>query len=339
MAEVGESAATTRLDGLASSERRWSVGLFIATTLSVFLTYGGFWGGEGLDDGEAVRGAAAFAFTLMGILLAHELGHYVVARRHGFALSLPRFIPFPAAFGTFGAIIELRSEPRDRDGLLEMGAAGPLAGALCSFLALALGLPFTRPPEALQLTPPEPALWEPWLAPLLAASPRLQAFSDWLSPPVPDGELPVLIFANPLVMDLLGELILGAAPDRLAVLSPVAMAGWVGCLLTGINLVPIGQLDGGHILNALWPVGERRRSSLLLGVALLGGIMWSGWLFWGLLLALTGAWRGISPPLTPPLSGRAKAVAAVTALVFFLTFMPRPVEMDSLPAPPPAESR
>lgn len=336
MAEVGEAAAPS---GPAPSELSWSVGLFVATSVSVFLTYGGFWGGEGLDDREAVQGAAAFAVTLMGILLAHELGHYVVARRHGFALSLPQFIPFPAAFGTFGAIIELRSEPRDRDGLLEMGAAGPLAGALCSFVALAVGLPSTRPPEALKLSPPEPSLWEPWLTPILTASPRIQALSDWLSPPVPDGEAPVLIFANPLIMDLLGGLLLGAPPDRLAVLSPVTMAGWVGCLLTGINLVPIGQLDGGHILTALFPGGERRRSSLLLGLALLGGILWSGWLFWGLLLALTGAWRGISPPQTPPLSTRAKVIAALAALVFFLTFMPRPVEMDSLPAPPSAETR
>ena len=106
-------------------ERRNAVLLFLATLLSVFLVYGYSWtAGDPLQDPETALQSAQFAVTLMGILLAHEMGHYLVALRHGFRLSLPYFLPFPAAFGTFGAIIRLRSLPRSRTALLEMGAAG-----------------------------------------------------------------------------------------------------------------------------------------------------------------------------------------------------------------------
>ncbi len=320
---------------------RLSVGLFLATALSVYATYGWFWsGGDPFGDLETARDSARFAAALMSILLAHELGHYIVGRRHGLKMSPPYFIPAPVvAFGTFGAIIQMKDRPRSRSGLLEMGAAGPRAGAAVTLVVLALGLPGTLSEPPVVSPPPSPAEVDlaPWL---VAALDSLDAALSWgpigavletLAPPVPEGHAPVLIMNNPLVMDLLGRLILGAPPGRFDQLSPVAMAGWVGCLLTAINLVPIGQLDGGHVLNALAPSRARQVSIALLVLALVGGIFWTGWIFWGALLLAMGAWRSVPIPERPGLSPRARLVAAAVLLTFVLTFMPRPIEMDSLP--------
>ncbi|MCB9793350.1 MAG: site-2 protease family protein [Alphaproteobacteria bacterium] len=327
---------------LDPQELKTSVGLFLATLACVFLTYGFTWsGGDPLADAEVAMDSAMFAGALMAILLAHELGHFIVARRHGFSLSLPYFIPFPAAFGTFGAIIRLRSLPDNRSALIEMGAAGPLAGALVAVVVMALGLPFTEPPPELTLAAPaEPP--PAWVETVFGA---LDAVLSWgplgrlmehLSPPVPEGHLPVLIFNNPPVMDLLGQLMLGAPPGRFDTLHPLALAGWVGCLLTAINLIPIGQLDGGHILNGLRPRWAPRVSRVLLGVAIAAGLAWTGWAFWGVLLLVMGAWRALEVPEQPAPTRRSRWVALATLVAFALTFMPVPVEMDSMPVSPPS---
>ncbi len=317
--------------------------LFCATLVSVYATYGWLWSADGdpWSWGPTARDSAVFAGALMAILLAHELGHWFVARRHGFALSLPYFIPFPAGFGTFGAIIRLRSLPENRTALLEMGAAGPLAGMVVAVACLALGLPATEvgPPVLPPL--PEPT-GEPSAA-VQAFADALDAVLGWgplawvgeqLSPPVPDGHVPVLIFNNPPVMDLLGAWILGAPPGRFDTLGPLALAGWVGCFLTALNLVPLGQLDGGHVLNALWPGQARRISRVVLGLVLAAGILWSGWIVWGVLLWCLGAWHSLDVPAQPRLSRRALGVAVVTGVVFALTFRAKPLELDSLPAGP-----
>ncbi|MCB9763147.1 MAG: site-2 protease family protein [Alphaproteobacteria bacterium] len=317
--------------------------MFLATLVCVFFTYGWFWSnGRPLGDPETTRQSALFAAGLMSILLAHELGHYVVARRHGFALSLPYFIPFPFAFGTFGAIIRLRSLPRSRTGLLEMGAAGPIAGAVVAIIVMAIGLPDTLPPQSID---PAAGLMDTEipgvLLTVLHAIDRVLSWGPigdllaWFATPVPEGHVPVAIFNNPPIMDLLGTLILGAPPGRFDTLSPLALAGWVGCLLTAINLVPIGQLDGGHVLTAVAPKVASRLSRVLLVVVLIGGSMlWLGWAFWAVLLWRLGAWRNLDVPEHPPLTPRARTIAGVVLVLFALTFMPAPVEMDSMPAAP-----
>lgn len=282
-----------------------SAGLFLLTLGSVWLTYALFWGEDRpLGDAALARDAAAFAVSLMSILLAHELGHYTVARLHGFETSPPWFIPFPMGFGTFGAVIRLRSLPPSRSALLEMGAAGPIAGLVVAIGVLALGLPQTGPPPPL--------------------------------PPGAAGPVEVTILANPLAMDLLGVWLLGAPPGRFDTLSPTALAGWVGCLLTGVNLLPIGQLDGGHLLRALRPAAAPRVSQVLLVLALLGGWFWSGWLVWAALLWLLGASRPLPVPAQPGLSARALGVLAVAVLAFVLSFMPVPFQQDVLPVVPGA---
>ena len=312
-------------------ERRTAVLLFVATLCCVFYVYGSQWaGGDPLGDAAVAWESLQFAGTLMAILLAHEMGHYLVARRHGFRLSLPYFLPVPVGFGTFGAIIRLQSLPRSRTALLEMGAAGPLAGFAVALVALALGLPDTvshaMPLIPVVATPLEPGLIERGLGQLITWWPAL---GELLAGDATAG-VTLLILANPPVMDLLGLLLLGAAPGRYDSLGPVALAGWVGCLLTAINLVPIGQLDGGHVLNALWPRGARLVARVGVGLALLGGLLWPGWLVWGLLLLGLRAWVSLPVPESPPLTRRARVIAGLIAATFLLTFMPLPLEVETL---------
>lgn len=323
-------------------ERRRAILLFFATLASVFLVYGFQWaGGNPLTDARVAGESARFAVALMSILLAHEMGHYLVALRHGFRLSLPYFLPFPAAFGTFGAIIRLRSLPSNRTALLEMGAAGPLAGFVVAMVVMALGLPDTRAmslADVVASLPPLPPLTELPPPPEPGALDRLlelPVFSR-LFPLSPPGTIPLMILANPPAMDLLGELILGAPPGRYDTLGPLSMAGWVGCLLTGINLLPIGQLDGGHIANALAPRFAPVLSKIGVGVALLAGLMWGGWIVWGVMLLALRAWVSLPVPQWPPLSPRARVMAALGLVAFLLSFMPRPVQIEDVVVPVPA---
>lgn len=301
-----------------------AVALFGLTFLSVFATYGLVWeGGNPFRDAEVAWNSAAFAAALLTILLAHELGHYFVARRHGFALSLPWFIPVPFGWGTFGAVIRLRSLPRSRTALLEMAVAGPLAGAAFAVGFLALGLPSTRPgPEFVTLGPEEVAA--------LALSQAPSAL-DWIWPPPPPGHVPVLIFNNPPVLDLLGTLILGAPPGRFDLWGPLAFAGWAGCFLTALNLLPIGQLDGGHVVHAVAPRSARGVGRAVLALLLVGGVLWEGWWFFALVVWVSGASRGLPVPSSPPLTARARVLAVLVLVVGGLCFMPRPIEVDALP--------
>ncbi|MCK6505424.1 site-2 protease family protein [Myxococcota bacterium] len=314
-----------------------SAALFLITGLCVYWVYGTQWmQGAPFSDGPTARGAARFAAGLMGLLLAHEMGHYLVARAHGFRLSLPFFLPVPFAFGTFGAIIQLRSLPRSRTALLEMGAAGPLAGFAVALLLFALGLPETQAhtqpelvvasaqvlAELASLPAPEPGPWD-----VIFEAPVLRHL--FAAPP--PGTIPMLILANPPVMDLLGLVFLGRVPGRYDVLDPLAMAGWVGCLVTAVNLLPIGQLDGGHVFNALAPRFAGRLSRLGVGLAILAGLWWPGWAFWGLLLLGLRAWRSLPVPPHPGPRPRARVVALLAGLTFLSCFMPRPLEVEHLP--------
>ncbi len=274
-------------------ERGRSVALFVATLASMFWSQGGV---EAFRDPEVAGGAAAYTAALMSILLTHELAHYFVALRHGFRLSLPWFIPLPFGFGTLGAVIQLRSLPRNRTALLEMGVAGPLAGAVVAFVMLAIGLRWTGPDIAL-----EPG-------------------SSYL------------IFADPWIVKVLGTLVAGEPPGRYAALHPVALAGWVGCLVTSINLLPLGQADGGHVLGALLPRWARHVSWGVIGLMLAGGLLvWPGWAVWAGVLMILGAWRNLAVPERPPLTTRARWLAVAALGVLILTFMPRPIEIEEGP--------
>ena len=289
-------------DASGRREARISAFLFALTALTVVLAYTVFFAdGPVASFGDIVslprlRQGLLFGVSLMAILGAHEMAHYFAARAHGFSLSLPYFIPFPNLFGTMGAVIRLRSLPRSRQALLEMGAAGPLAGALVSFVVLAITLRWSGVGE------------------------------------IPPGAT-VYVFNDSLAVKLIGLLTTGAPPGRLAVLHPAAMAAWAGCLLTGVNLMPIGQLDGGHVLNAVAPCVARVVSRVGPLVLLAGGWWWSGWSVWGFLLLLLPAGRPLPVPEAPEPPLRSRLIALTIAALFALTFIPIPAEVETTPGP------
>ncbi len=194
-----------------------------------------------------------FSATVMAILLAHELGHYFACRRHGVESSLPYFLPAPTLSGTAGAIIRLRSRVKDRRALLDIGASGPLWGFLFAAPLALVGLLLSRP-----------------LAPNTA---------------------PAAISLNTPVFQLLNHSVAWMRPGWPAVSMlqphPMLIAAWIGMFVTFLNLLPAGQLDGGHILYALAPRSHRWVSNATSFTLLLCGIFfWIGWLLWGIILMM-----------------------------------------------------
>jgi len=227
-----------------------------------------------------------FAAALLGILLAHELGHYLACRYYRLDATWPHFIPAPTLIGTLGAFIAIRSPFRNRREVFDVGVAGPLAGFVVAVPVLLLGL--ARSP--VQLGHPAGALEFGW-PPLLA----------W-----------ILHAAKP-----------GAAPAAL-VLSPLARAAWVGLLATMLNLIPSGQLDGGHLLYAFFPRLHRWVSWVMAALMLyMGWRFWTGWYLWAALLASMRARHPYVPPGAP--LGAVRVVLAVVALLILAaTFIATP---------------
>jgi membrane-associated protease RseP (regulator of RpoE activity) len=245
--------------------------------------------------GELYKGIP-FSFTLLLILGAHEMGHYLVSRRHHLNVTLPYFIPappFPFIIGTFGAFIRIRSPIRDKRALLDVGAAGPLTGVVVSIPVILLGL-------NLSTVKPGP------------------------------GGVEGLTLGEPLLFQLLSWLVFGQmSPEQNILLHPMAFAGWIGLLVTALNLIPVGQLDGGHVAYALFPQQHGRISLACLGLlGLIGLFFWHGWLVWAVLLYFLGLRH--PPPAYDwvPLDRRRKIIGAVTILVFVLTFTPIPFKLD-----------
>lgn len=264
--------------------RRIAGALFFTTCCSVFFVRLFFWepGSVAEDPGQLTR-AWVFTATLMGILLAHELGHYAVARHHGFRLSLPWFLPAPILVGTLGAVIRLEEAPRTRAGLLEMGAAGPFAGmavvvvAMCGRLLLGEGSPTGTSLST-------PLVWRGL---------------SWL---------------------LHGEVVPLHTGD------PIGFAAWLGCLLTALNLLPFGQLDGGHILAAVTPKWAERLGWGTTVVLLIGGLWWPGWAIWAAVLHLMGARIPVEARRDDGLpKGRPLVVAAAAVVLWFAVVMPVPL--------------
>lgn len=297
---------TTRRDLLVHA------GLFAATCATTYLA-----------------GGAAFSATLMTILVCHEMGHYVVARRHGIDASLPYFIPLPPfiTLGTLGAVIKMRRPIEDPNKLIDVGAAGPLAG-------LAVALPLL--------------VWG--------------VATSELVPPDPDAT--VLIEGNSLLYLAIKYVVHGqylpAADGTDVSLNPMAFAAWIGLLITMINLLPIGQLDGGHI--ACGYLGDRHertsawlhRAMVAVGVCVMAVLglqalgqgapprtaldygFWAGapWLVWGAMLVVMRRMSGgmYHPPVgrTPLTPGRRRLVFLV-AVVFLVIFTPVPMRQSLVP--------
>lgn len=292
-----------------------------AVTILCALGAGAALAGQSLPAGEGISGAVSagvrffgmflrdpwttvqsgwlFAAPLLGILLVHELGHYFVAHRYAIDASPPYFLPIPptiSPLGSLGAFLRLRSPVVDRRQLLDVGAAGPLAGFVVVLAVLAWGYAISDP----------------------VARPGLpHSFIEFAG----------MRFAlgDSLLTRACRELFLPGAES--VHLSGPAFAGWAGALITGLNLLPLSQLDGGHVAYGL--LGRWQKP---LGLAALLGLLWlsqywSAWLIWVLLTLMVGGWRWTHPsvmcPERPVPPGR-RVLGWLCVLVFVLTFIPVP---------------
>jgi len=228
-----------------------------------------------------------YSLTLLLVLSAHELGHYLSCRYYSIPASPPYFLPSPFFIGTFGAFIRIRGAVPDRRSLFDVGVAGPLAGFVFVVPALCIGLALSR------------------------AVPGLGGHSE-------------MSFGTPLLMRLIEMwLFPGVAAEDIS-LHPVARAAWVGLLATALNLLPVGQLDGGHLVYAA--AGERHRRISLAAIVLLipmGFLYWPWWV-WAAVLYLLGR-RHFMVADQGGLGRRRKLVFLLAVLIFILSFIPAPV--------------
>jgi membrane-associated protease RseP (regulator of RpoE activity) len=232
-----------------------------------------------------------FSLTLMGILLAHEFGHFLLAEKNGVYATLPYFVPAPTLIGTFGAVIRIKSPIRSRKALFDIGIAGPIAGFLVALPVLLWGLALSKP----------------------------------MQPGAADSALE---FGYPLIFTLfhraLAAFTHNHAPLSGLYLHPVGIAAWVGMFATALNLMPGGQFDGGHIIYALAPRAHRWVTRATIAILIpMGVFFWAGWLVWALILAFTGMrhpnvpqWPGIGPARSW------LALLAVAMLVLTLVLAP-----------------
>jgi membrane-associated protease RseP (regulator of RpoE activity) len=265
--------------------------LFLATLVTTSLA-GAFQAGvDPFSDPALIVRGLPFSITLMTILLVHEMGHFVVSRLHGVEATPPFFIPGPPfLIGTFGAFIRMRT-PTSRKALFDVGAAGPWAGFVVAIPAVIYGL----------------------------------QLSD-VGPLTTGGE--GLVLGESLAFRWLTQLALGVAPDEVMIsLHPIALAGWFGFFVTFLNLLPVGQLDGGHVVYAL--LGPRHRwvaRAGLVAVVALAFLGWGGWVVWAVLLSVLGLDHPATVDSTP-LDPARRVGAWLTIAIFVLTFMPVPVQI------------
>jgi membrane-associated protease RseP (regulator of RpoE activity) len=300
-----------------------NVVLFLATVGTTILSGASLEGvpGEGLTWQAVALAGLPFSAAIIGILLSHELGHYLMARAYGVDSTLPFFIPGPPepfGVGTFGAVIRLRSPMPSRRAVLDIGAAGPIAGFAVAVPLLVWGLSHSevRPIGDLALS----NAGSPYA--LLHAFLRGEAIS-W-------GEGGARLMGDSVLTWFVGRRLVGPLPPGYDVfLHPVAFAAWIGLLVTTLNLIPIGQLDGGHVGYALLGgQGAQRFSRLVSWGLLLCGIFlsWS-WLLWWILTRWVVGLRHPPALLEEPLDPARRLVALLSFVIFALTFIPVPISV------------
>lgn len=314
--------------GPAGAERRR--GRFLPPLLFLATAATTTWVGGAMLLGERAAGAGAatwilaglpYASALLAILGAHELGHWLMGRAWGVDSTLPHFIPGPPPAGTFGAVIRIRSPMPTRRAVLDIGIAGPLAGLAVAIPVLALGL------SRSEVRPVGDALLEAGTA----ASPLALLRAWWSGQELLGDAGGAQLMGDSLLSWGIQQLVLGPVPPGHEVfLHPVAYAGWLGLLITTLNLLPLGQLDGGHVLYA-WLGGARaERASRLFSWALLAAgltLSWT-WLVWWAITRFLVRLR--HPPALLEEEGldRGRVALAVLALLLFaLTFIPVPVSV------------
>jgi len=276
--------------------RLWLPLLLFAATIVTTMAAGAMQVGVNpFSHPELLYKGIPFSATLLLILGVHECAHYLTALRWGVRATLPYFIPVPPPLfiiGTMGALIKIRSPIPNRNALVEMGVSGPFAGFAVAVVVSMVGLARS---EVVQI--PEAAKGG------------------------------ALFLGSSLLISFLSNAVIGHVPEGYdVILNPVAFAGWIGLFVTAINLLPIGQLDGGHIIYALF--GRRHR---LIGrtmvIALLPlGILWQGWFVWAVLLTIVLGMKHPPPyDMYQPLDPRRRLIGYVAIGVFLVSFTPVPL--------------
>jgi membrane-associated protease RseP (regulator of RpoE activity) len=232
-----------------------------------------------------------FSISLMFILICHETAHYLATKKHNVAATLPYFIPAPTIIGTFGAFIKIKSPITTRHALVDIGASGPIAGFTASVIVTVIGLQLSE----------------------------INAIQNVAGS---------LMFGDSIIFKFLSYITFGSIPESYDIfLHPVAFAGWIGFFITALNLIPIGQLDGGHIAYAVFGNKHSLLSKFLLAGLLFLGLIWNGWIMWGALLLILGFQH---PPILywePDMDKRHKVISWAAAIIFIITFTPIPISV------------
>jgi membrane-associated protease RseP (regulator of RpoE activity) len=286
MADSGDAALPCRKPSIAVN-----VILFICTVGTTVLAGALQQGVNPLQDPSQILRGVPFSAALLFILVAHEMGHFLTSKYYRIDASLPYFIPAPTVIGTFGAFIKMRSPVMNKRVLLDVGANGPLAGLLVTIPILAIGLKLSE----------------------------VRAFA------APPGE--GMALGTSLILSAMTSVILGNLPDtHQVILHPLGFAGWIGLLVTSMNLIPVGQLDGGHIAYAVFGRRTKYISRAVLCVMLVLGIWASSmWLMWALILFVLLGVRHPAPlDYDVPLDRRRRILGLCMLAVFVITFVPVP---------------
>ncbi len=314
------------------SNGRNNVILFVLTLISMLLA-GAIYAYEGTPPTDTLAlmrelfsnlgTGVSFALSLLAILLAHEFGHYFAARYHKTAVTLPYFLPFPfSPFGTLGAFIQLKQPPKNKRILHDIGIAGPLAGLIVAIPVLLVGLSLSK----VETIPTFVSAGEGFQFEgnsLLYLLSKYIVHGELLPAPRSYGDMnPVLYWVRYLFSGLPTPL-----GGRDVILHPMAWAGWAGLLVTALNLIPVGQLDGGHVLYTLLGKRVERVLPFILVSLVVLGLAWSGWWLWAFLIFSLA--RSHAEPLDQitPLDGKRKALALLGLLVFVMVFTPVPLRL------------
>ncbi len=310
-----------------------NVALFAATAATTLLSGWVMAGAPGAGDllaRETLLAIATtglpFAAALLGILFAHEMGHYVLARRYRVDVTLPFFIPFlPWGFGgigTLGAVIRIRSRMPSRRAVLDIGAAGPIAGFVVALPLLLWGYAHSTSIEAVDVGIRSPLQY------------LLDTIRGGVAAPEAAGGAITYVFGDSLVSWAALHLTHpNLPPDATLNAHPVAIAATLGLLVTALNLFPVGQLDGGHVTYALLGRDRARRLSSVVswGLLVLGLTLSYGWFVWWLLTRFLVGTRHPPAAVEEPLSPGRRALAIASLVLFVVTFAPIPLRAGIVP--------
>jgi len=271
------------------------LGLFIATVFTTLISGAMMEGADLLSSPRSIAMGIPFSFTLLLILGCHEFGHYYYAMKHNVDATLPYFIPAPPflfLIGTFGAFIKIKSPIYKRDALLQIGAAGPIAGFIIAVPALIIGLMLSNVVD------------------------------------VTSGEVGIIL-GDSILMKMLTSLIYPSLPEgKDILLHPIAFAGWIGLLVTMLNLLPIGQLDGGHIAYAVLAEKHNIVGKLAFLALIPLSFLSLNWLVWGILILVLMRTTKHPPiqDIRSPLSKENRIIGYICLSIFILCFIPAPFQ-------------